>query len=160
MSLYGPVVILLKAAIVVQILRVFVPDGMRNYTFWAGHTLLWVNTLIYTVGTFMLIFRCWPVSKLWNVLEEGGRCSNVRNIHVISSALNAASDLLILALPQPAIWRLRLPKQKKRQISAVFMVGVLYVYILCFDGFVTFDLTLLIPVAHVLLPLYGSTLPY
>lgn len=42
-------------------------------------------------------------------------------------AMNVASTLCILALPQGIIWQLELPRHKKMGIAILFMFGILYV---------------------------------
>lgn len=46
-------------------------------------------------------------------------------VHIPSASINTASDLIIVILPQPAIWRLELSAKKKWGLSAVFLLGAL-----------------------------------
>lgn len=42
-------------------------------------------------------------------------------------AMNVASHLCILILPQGIIWKLQLPRHEKMGIAILFMFGILYV---------------------------------
>ncbi|KAF2179435.1 hypothetical protein K469DRAFT_641330 [Zopfia rhizophila CBS 207.26] len=122
--LYGCSVIPLKIAIILQEIRVFVPYGIRDFTFWAGHILIWVNTAFYVACTFVELFGCSPRQKFWDPLIQGGYCVDTLTIHIVSSSFNAASDILILILPQRVIWTLNLTKKRKWGLSAVFLIGI------------------------------------
>ena len=49
-------------------------------------------------------------------------------VHIVSASINTASDLIIVILPQPVIWRLELTRKRKWGLSAVFLLGGLYVH--------------------------------
>lgn len=118
---------LIKTAILLDLLRLFSPRGQRSWFFWACHILIWVNVLFYTIGIFFVIFGCHPREKLWNKLLPGGHCVNVSALTVASGAINLPSDVCILLLPQTAIRRLNLSTRKKIGISAIFAVAILSV---------------------------------
>ncbi|KAJ4288366.1 hypothetical protein N0V90_011600 [Kalmusia sp. IMI 367209] len=124
-TVHGVVIMLLKSAIILDLLRIFSPRGQRSTFFWTCHLLLWTNVLFYTICTFLEIFGCQPREKLWNKLIPGGHCININALTVASGAINLPSDLCIVLLPQRAIWRLNLSKRKKMGISAIFAVAIL-----------------------------------
>lgn len=118
---------LLKAAILTDLLRIFNPRGQRNLFFWACHTLLWVNVVFYTICTFLEIYGCQPREKTWNPLIPGGRCINMHTLTLASGAINFPSDLCILLLPLRTIWGLHLSRRRKIGTSAVFAIATLSV---------------------------------
>lgn len=119
---------LLKVAILVDLLRIFSPRGQRNLFFWTSHILLWANIVFYTTCTFLEVFSCQPREKRWNKLMPGGHCINVYALTVTVGSINFASDICILLLPQSIIWRLTMATPKKIGISAIFAVAILSVY--------------------------------
>ncbi|KAF1852051.1 uncharacterized protein K460DRAFT_413528 [Cucurbitaria berberidis CBS 394.84] len=122
---YGPIAMCIKVAILVNWLRIFVPTGVRNATFWMMHILIWVNVVFYTITTFTEIFRCWPREKIWNPWFEGGSCPiDVETQNIATSVLNFISDTTILAMPQWIIWNLHLSRKRKWGISLLFGIGV------------------------------------
>lgn len=51
---------------------------------------------------------------------------NYTVLNVVASSVNAASDIIILVLPQVRIWNLQMPLSRRIAVSAVFLVGVMY----------------------------------
>jgi hypothetical protein len=126
---YGLVIMLLKAAILLDWLRIFVPRGQRNAMFWISHGLIWSNVLFYGVGTIVEIFQCTPREKIWNALYEAGSCPIHMPAHMFASGIiNLVSDIMILALPQKVIWKLHISTHNKVGVSLLFAVGILFVY--------------------------------
>ena len=120
---------LVKLAILLQFLRVFVPLKNRDKMFWACHALIWLNLTYYTIYVFLAIFSCNPVKKGWSqrIPPIKGSCLDLRIAYTAGAAINAASDLSILILPQPIIWNLQLSFKKKIGLSAIFTIGLLWV---------------------------------
>ncbi|XXH02878.1 hypothetical protein Hte_009266 [Hypoxylon texense] len=118
-------VALVKAAIILEWLRIFVPKGTRNTFFWISHALLWVNGLINVAGLFTINLTCIPHEKIWNRLIVPEHCINGHAIDVVSAAVNLFIDLLILLLPQSIIWTLMSSTGKRIGVAAVFAVGLL-----------------------------------
>ncbi|KAH8742939.1 integral membrane protein [Diaporthe sp. PMI_573] len=86
------------------------------------------------VGTFIILFAlggileafliCRPYAKNYYVNLEG-TCGNVRTFYIWLSALNLFSDLVILLLPIPFLYKLQMPLRKRLGLISMFMVGVL-----------------------------------
>lgn len=125
---YSASIMLIKAAILVSWLRIFVPAGQRNKLFWVSHALIWTNVIFYVVAIGSETFRCWPREKIWNPLYQGGHCSvDVKKQYVASSTLNVLSDSAILAVPQFVIWKLQMPRARKWGLSLLFVIGIGFV---------------------------------
>ena len=58
--LYNPIIFVTKLSILLLYMRIFEPARGAFITF---HVLLWTNALIYTVGSFVVIFQCTPIKK-------------------------------------------------------------------------------------------------
>lgn len=117
---------LLKAAILLNWVHIFVPTGVRNSMFWISHILIWTNILFYGIGTVVEIFQCTPREKIWNPLFVGGSCPIDMDKHMLASGvINLISDIIILILPQRIIWGLNVTRQRKIQISVLFAIGLL-----------------------------------
>ena len=124
-AVYCIEIFLVKVAILLQYLRVFVPKS-RNLMFWACHALIWLHFIFYSISFFLVVFACRPVRKNWNPWIEGS-CIDIGLLNVFVSVFNAASDLLILILPQPLIWKLQITLRTKILLSAVFLIGIWWV---------------------------------
>jgi hypothetical protein len=116
----------LKAAVLVQWSRIFVPAGTRPWLFWALNTLLVLNTLLYTAGLFVAAFGCRPISRFWNALIEG-TCISENRLQITTSAINAGIDIAIFIVPQRVIWSLQLTLGRRIGLAMMFSLGLLFV---------------------------------
>ncbi|KAI4910494.1 uncharacterized protein J4E92_010422 [Alternaria infectoria] len=121
---YGLVIMLLKVAILLDWLKIFVPRGQRNAVFWISHVMICANILFYGVGTLVEIFQCSPRTKIWNPLVEGKCPIDMRSHNMAAGIVNLISDLVILGLPQRVIWQLHMSRASKIGISLLFGIGI------------------------------------
>jgi len=90
----------------------------------------------YSLATiFLVIFRCHPISKAWDITITYGSCLSIKTISITNGFFNVITDITILILPIPIAWGLFLPKRQKILIvlmlmtsSLVFVVSVLRVW--------------------------------
>ncbi|KAF2829295.1 hypothetical protein CC86DRAFT_453943 [Ophiobolus disseminans] len=120
---YGLVIMLLKTAILLDWLKIFVPSGQRNAMFWISHIMIWANVLFYGVGTLVEIFQCNPRSKIWNPFVEGTCPIDMRSHNMAAGVVNLVSDVIILGLPQLVIWKLQMSRASKIGLSLLFAIG-------------------------------------
>lgn len=114
----------LKAAILLQFIRLLVPGGTRNPFFWMTHMTLCFHVMFYVAGILVEIFQCHPMERAWNIFIEG-TCIDVDAMHTSAGAVNLVSDLIIFVLPQRIIWGLQMSLKKKMGVSVIFAVGIL-----------------------------------
>ncbi len=123
--LYAVILALIKVAILVEWLQIFIPKGTRNFFFWCAHVLLWVNARFYLSAIVVIIVSYVPQENDWNKLLRG---IDDIPLDIASSAVNFLVDIGILLLPQGVIWRLNMSSKNKAGVSAIFGLGVLYVF--------------------------------
>ena len=102
----------------------------HNRSLYARPALLWIidgflvlNVIFYTALLLFQFLACRPLAYAWNPLVPGTCVQNKLVVHIVSASINTASDLIIVILPQPVIWRLELSKKRKWGLSAVFLLG-------------------------------------
>ena len=125
MIFYNLTILSLKVSILVQFLRVFLPTGDRSLTFWATHTLLWVNVVSYILIVCLELASAKPMAKVWN--PDGGEDNWPKSRIIftsISGSLNCLLDLLILAWTQNVIWGLHMPVKTKVKLGVLFLGGL------------------------------------
>ncbi|KAJ5715856.1 uncharacterized protein N7483_013037 [Penicillium malachiteum] len=90
-----------------------------NYTIVATHCLncAWLTGIIF--GT---IFMCNPVQKGWNSTLPG-HCGTTSHLWLGSAIPSVIIDLIILLLPLPKIWSLKMTTRRKMAIIGVFVIG-------------------------------------
>lgn len=121
---YGPLIFITKLSILLLYIRVFAPT-FKKTTFIFIHLLIWFNFFFYLADTIVKIFECTPRHKIWEHYTDGS-CININIPILVTSAINVASDFMILLLPIVCVWRLQLMKMSKKiGISAIFAAGLL-----------------------------------
>ncbi|KAI0023352.1 hypothetical protein F4780DRAFT_77269 [Xylariomycetidae sp. FL0641] len=120
---YAISLIFVKAAILVEWPRFFVPRRTRNAFFWCCYGLILLNTLLYIGVIITMGLYCDPWDKVWHRWAPG-HCIDRKILDVCTAAFDFAIDLGILILPQRVIWNLRVSRPKKIGISLVFSLGL------------------------------------
>ena len=75
--------------------------------------------------TFLFIFTCAPVEKLWYP-DVPGRCISQTGTWIANGVSTIITDLMILVLPAPHIWRLQARTAIKIGVCVSFGLGGLY----------------------------------
>jgi hypothetical protein len=90
-----------------------------NYTLWFTHGL----NVAWLVGiVFGTVFMCDPVQKGWNPMMPGS-CGTTSALWTGSAIPSVVIDLVILLLPVPKIWVLRISRTRKSGLLLVFILG-------------------------------------
>jgi hypothetical protein len=72
------------------------------------------------------IFECHPVQHGWDEpLGRPGKCVNISAMEMSSGVILAVADLMLLVLPIPIIWSLRIPRRDKVMLCGLFTLGSL-----------------------------------
>lgn len=71
---------------------------------------------------------CRPLAFNWDPSIKGGRCANRPAAYLAAGIINLLTDIMVLCLPVPMVWKLQLPTRKKLGLSIVFGVGFVYVF--------------------------------
>ncbi|KAI9850261.1 MAG: hypothetical protein M1838_005944 [Thelocarpon superellum] len=116
--LYAVVYPLLKISILLLFHRVFVLPKFR----------MCVKLCIALVtgqligGTVASAVSCFPAVAFWD-LSIQGRCVDMTALYYAASGINIATDLVILFLPMPIIWRLNVAQRQKNVLCTMFLLG-------------------------------------
>lgn len=125
---YCPAIACVKFSVLLLYRRIFPNRHFRILT-WFLAAFIVCYSLVLFLG---VIFQCMPIRGAWNPTIEA-KCIDLGLIIVITSALNVLTDVLTLCLPLPLLWRLNLPKERKVQLTGIFLLGGLYVLVQCRD---------------------------
>jgi hypothetical protein len=71
---------------------------------------------------FTFIFQCTPISHFWNK-TDGGFCVNRTQFYIVSGGINIATDVFILLLPMPLLWKLKTSTSQKIGLTMIFLLG-------------------------------------
>lgn len=120
--LYNPAIVALKISILLFYRRCFAEKGLNT----SFRFILWGTgafVVLYSgLQTMLAIFQCDPINSLWNSTVTG-RCMSMKKVMLSFSGLNIATDILMLILPLPHLWKLKLPLRRKGQLIAIFLLG-------------------------------------
>ncbi|ROV88585.1 hypothetical protein VSDG_09116 [Cytospora chrysosperma] len=117
---YGTCQFFAKTSAVALLTRIFtLHDPILRF----GSYFLWVySSLVFCASIIVTALQCQPISTNWNVPHA---CSPPAAASLTLNILIAATDLFLIILPQPSIWRLKLNPGKKLGLSLIFMIGLL-----------------------------------
>ena len=84
--------------------------------------------IVYTALGFVatqltLFFNCRPFSGYWTLPPPQEECATYFRFEVIQAVFNISSDLVILSVIIPVLWKLKLAKQDKLPLVFVFSLG-------------------------------------
>jgi hypothetical protein len=74
---------------------------------------------------FALIFPCKPIAKAWDVTITEGSCINRGAVYIMQAVTNIVTDIVLLLLPIPIVWKLQMPVVQKIGLVLIFVVGSL-----------------------------------
>ncbi|KAI5807314.1 hypothetical protein DFH27DRAFT_314072 [Peziza echinospora] len=119
--IYMPTIMFTKLSIICFYLRLS-PYRLFHWIcfFMIGIILSW------GVGfTFTSTFMCSPIKAAWEIQPYGTRvtCINLKLMGLVLAVSNAIIDTIILLLPIPMIWHLKLSTRKKLAVYALLGLG-------------------------------------
>ncbi|KAM3453642.1 hypothetical protein MY3296_003673 [Beauveria thailandica] len=112
-----------KLSLLMMYYRIFRLPGFKKQVIAVGtFVVCWAIS-----SSFLFTFICKPVEKLW-IPELPGTCINEVGVWLANASSTIFSDIVILILPIPQIWRLHLKRSEKTGLTMVFGLGFLYVF--------------------------------
>ncbi|KAK4124292.1 hypothetical protein N657DRAFT_680304 [Parathielavia appendiculata] len=110
----------IKISVLIFYLRVFVNRSLRIAT---KATLVFV--MLWSVGNTLQVFLiCRPFAKTYSLTVEGV-CGDQIASFIAIGAFNIITDLIILTLPLPTVWSLKMSTPAKLGLTGVFLVGLI-----------------------------------
>src|SRR5690606_14749678 len=121
---YNPVLALVKASILVFLLRL---GSHQRWVRWAIYALNTFNGLQAVAIFLVALLQCLPIEANWNAEKMAtAKCVDV-SFHVTISCLTIFTDVLVLALPFWIFLGLKMPNAAKVALMGVFLLGLAYV---------------------------------
>jgi hypothetical protein len=120
--LYCAALFFIKMTFLFQYYRVLAVQKMKN---------VYIASIVIVGGwalsqVFVGIFTCNPVSGFWDKSIPSKCIDNIPQWY-INAAGNIVTDVVVFALPLPAIWSLQLAKPSKIMLLCIFSLGFLLV---------------------------------
>ena len=110
----------IKISILLFYYRLFNSDPRFRIAVWVMATVVmcW-----YLTSTLIAIFQCSPIPYNWDRTIPGGQCIRTDTLWIGNSVSNLITDVAILCLPLPIIWRMDVTPRQKIAISGMFLLG-------------------------------------
>ncbi|APA06276.1 hypothetical protein sscle_01g010460 [Sclerotinia sclerotiorum 1980 UF-70] len=109
-----------KLAILAMFLRIFTKGFYRNTVM----VLATVSIALAFAVSLVSIFGCTPVSYFWDKAIPNGHYNfNPKDFYLWATLPNIITDVIMLILPQPMIWKLHATRSVKLGLSFTFLTG-------------------------------------
>ncbi|MCJ1396616.1 hypothetical protein MMC18_009507 [Xylographa bjoerkii] len=109
---------LIKFSILAFLFRVFhVPTFKLPLSITAA-----IITLTTVASLFTAIFSCHPIYGFWD-LETPSTCVDPLKFYFAQAIPSIITDIILLILPLPLVWKLKITNSQKWGVSAVFLLG-------------------------------------
>ena len=89
------------------------------YSILIGFTVI---ALCFSV-TFSRLFSCKPIQFFWDKSIPYGHCLDENAISYGMTGANILSDFVVLCLPIPPLWGLKLPVARRLSLIGMFVLG-------------------------------------
>ncbi|KAJ9209622.1 hypothetical protein DTO166G4_8794 [Paecilomyces variotii] len=140
-----------KISFLLMYYRIFHVPYFKKWAYIIGtFVVLWVITIM-----FAFIFICVPVEKLWTP-SLPGHCINQVGTWIANACSTIATDLAILVLPIPQVWKLQLARSQKIALTIAFCLGFFVVFASAYRFTVLFSYSAL-DSSYTLAPTVGWT---
>jgi len=117
--IYGLLMALEKSAILLLYLRLFHIHRWFRVTTYVLLVVIWMWGIS---ESLVAIFQCKPVTLQWNKKLDG-TCINQLEYYRYVRVPNVIHDLVMLVLPLPVVWKLRIAIRQKIALMSVFLFG-------------------------------------
>ncbi|OKL58533.1 hypothetical protein UA08_06369 [Talaromyces atroroseus] len=110
-----------KISILLFYTRIFTVRSFCIFAYIVGATVL-----AHGIGVlFAAIFQCSPIAYTWDKAIPGGSCFDQQAFYRYVSPPNILTDVLILVMPLPSVWKLHTRVGQKVALTGVFLLGSL-----------------------------------
>ena len=112
-----------KLSILLLYNRIFPNRSLRIASWCIGS----LTVLILVVSEIVPLLECIPLQALWNPTVTSPRCINFNAWIVTHGTFSVVTDWIVLLMPIPLVWKLKMARTRKIQVMGIFMLGGLYV---------------------------------
>ena len=112
-----------KLSILAMYLRIFSVPFYRMITYFVIYILVISSTILF----MMMLFQCTPVDYFWDKTIVGGKCHfDIEKLFLYASLPNIITDVVMLLLPLPFIFRLNMTRKVKIGLGVTLLTGSRY----------------------------------
>ena len=120
-DLYYSCIAFIKFSILAFYRRLFPISEFRITTY----VLIGVIAIWWITAVLISILNCTPISYNWDRTQPGRHGLDARKFVIAVGIPNIVTDGIMLLLPLPVIWQMKLQFKKKMALSAILSFGIL-----------------------------------
>lgn len=124
---YKAAINLVKCCILLLYLRLFQVVRWFRLSCWA---LLTIVAMYCAASILVTIFQCSPLIRAFDKATPGV-CINTAKFWFANAGFSIATDIIILTLPIPLVWKLEVPITQRLALVGVFTMGIFVVVTSC-----------------------------
>ncbi|RAK97902.1 uncharacterized protein BO80DRAFT_504364 [Aspergillus ibericus CBS 121593] len=117
--IYVPTLALAKLSLIVLYHRTL---RQKRYPRWILYSLALMIIGYSFALMFAFLFGCHPIQRAWDA-SVGGTCLDQYTLYIATAVLNIISDVALILVPIPTVWRLHMPSIQKVGLLLMFMIG-------------------------------------
>ena len=111
-----------KISILIFYVRIFSTRRFKQL----AYTLI-IFSAMWSISAFWVaVFQCSPVKAFWDKSIDG-KCINSFDWLMAEGGITILTDIALLVMPMPMVWKLKISQQQKIALSGVFLLGGLCV---------------------------------
>ena len=88
------------------------------------------NVLFFMTTILAQCLICRPLSYRWDYTIEGGSCGDEKALSLYIAIVNLLQDVIVVVLPMPVLWSMRLARARKVALSCIMGLGIAYDFLL------------------------------
>ncbi|KAH8198157.1 hypothetical protein TruAng_007690 [Truncatella angustata] len=112
-----------KIAILLLYQRVLVTASSAQWFRIAVKVMLVLTFTIEGTYIFIIAFQCLPVASLWDPSITDVKCLNSGIAFTAGAVLNISSDVILMILPIPPLWKLQTSLRKRAGVAAMLAIA-------------------------------------
>lgn len=113
--------IFLKLTFLFQYYRIMSVSNLR----WLFLTAIIIVAMWGTSQAIMPFIQCIPLKGVWDPRVKAKCTPNTLTLWFFNGVFNIVTDIVIMILPLPIIWKLELPRSQKFILIGIFCLGFL-----------------------------------
>ncbi|KAM0525442.1 hypothetical protein ACHAPE_000147 [Trichoderma viride] len=85
--------------------------------------------MTYATVQILTFVECKPFHLYWQVVPDPGPCAEAQIQLIALGVLNIVTDFMLIILPLPTIFKLKVPPSRKAQLVVLFTLGIFIILI-------------------------------
>lgn len=108
----------------VSILHYYLRRFPVRIVMWLAYGTLGLCSALWIASLLATAFLCTPPKKTW-LADTDGHCGNRKMLRTGCAACGIIINVLILLVPLPALWHMRLARARRIALGGIYTLGIM-----------------------------------